>query len=324
MDSPIRVFLFALACCAAAFSPAAAADGTYPSRHVRLIVGFGPGSTADVGARIVAPKLGEVLGASIVVEDRPGAGSMISTEYVARQPADGYTLLLGTIAGPINATLSPNQTTDFQKDLSPVSLVASIPNILVVHPSVGVHTVKELISLAKREPNKISYGSAGVGSSPHLSGELFKQIAGIEMTHVPYQGSAQAVTDLLAGRVQVMFSPASSVLAFIRSGKLVGLASTERSRTSAAPDLPTMEEAGLPGFETGVWFGVLAPKGTSPEVIAKLNQAINLTLKDAKVRDLLHAQGMDPLGGSPEEFSKYIAAETEKWRRVITTAHISK
>jgi tripartite-type tricarboxylate transporter receptor subunit TctC len=320
----IRVFLSAVACCATVFSSAASADSTYPSRPVRLIVGFGPGSTADVGARIVAPKLGEVLGASVVVEDRPGAGSMISTEYVARQPADGYTLLLGTIAMPINATLSPNQRVDFQKDLSPVSLVASIPNILVVHPSLGIHTVKDLISLAKREPNKISYGSAGVGSSPHLSGELFKQMAGIEMTHVPYPGSAQAVTDLLAGRVQVMFSPASSVLSFIRAGKLVALASTESSRTSATPDLPTMEEAGLPGFQTGVWFGVLVPKGTPPEAVAKLNEAINKTLKDGKVRDLLHAQGMDTLGGSPEQFSKYIAAETEKWRRVITTAHISK
>jgi tripartite-type tricarboxylate transporter receptor subunit TctC len=249
---------------------------------------------------------------------------MISTEYVARQRPDGYTLLLGTIAATINATLSPTQTADFQKDLTPVSLLASIPNILVVHPSLGVHTVKELIALAKREPNKISYGSAGVGSSPHLSGELFKQMAGIEMTHVPYPGSAQAVTDLLAGRVQVMFSPASSVLSFIRAGTLVGLASTESSRTSAAPDLPTMEEAGLPGFKTGVWFGVLTPRGTPPDAVAKLNQAINSTLKDEKVLSLLHVQGMDALGGTPEEFSQYIAAETEKWRRVITTAHISK
>jgi len=324
MGFAIRVFLSAAACCVAVFSSAAGADSTYPSRPVRLVVGFGPGSTADVGARIVAPKLGEILGTSIVVEDRPGAGSMISTEYVARQPADGYTLLLGTIAATINSTLSPNHAVDLQKDLSPVSLVASIPNILVVHPSLGVHTVKDLVSLAKREPNKISYGSAGVGSAPHLSGELFKQIAGIEMTHVPYQGSAQAVTDLIAGRVQVMFSPASSVLSFIRAGKLVALASTESSRTSAAPDLPTMEEAGVPGFQTGVWFGVLAPKGTPPETVAKLNQAINLTLKDAKVQNLLHVQGMDTLGGSPEAVSKYIAAETGKWRKVITTAHISK
>ena len=178
--------------------------------------------------------------------------------------------------------------------------------------------------MGKREPNKISYGSAGVGSSPHLSGELFKQMAGIEMTHVPYPGSAQAVTDLLAGRVQVMFSPASSVLSFIKAGKLVALASTESSRTSAAPELPTMQEAGLPGFETGVWFGILAPNDTPQPVIAKLNQAINKTLQDPNVLDLLHVQGMDALGGSPERFSKYISAETEKWRKVITSAHISK
>lgn len=323
MQFSIRIFLCTLVCCAAALSPADA-DSNYPSRPVRLIVGFGPGSTADVGARIIAPKLGEILGTSVVVEDHPGAGSMISLEYVARQPADGYTLLLGTIAATINATLSPRQTVDFQKDLSPISLVASIPNILVVHPSLKVHTVQELIALAKREPDKISYGSAGIGSSPHLSGELFKQLAGVEMTHVPYPGSAQAVTDLLAGRVQVMFSPASSVLPFIRAGKLIALASTEHSRTSAAPDLPTMMEAGVPGFETGVWFGILVPKGTQEQVAAKLNQAVNRTLQDTQVVKLLHAQGMDALGGSPERFSRYIAAETEKWRKVITSAHISK
>lgn len=310
--------------CGAILLTGANAQADYPSRPVRLVVGFAAGSTADVGARIIASKLGEILGTSIVVEDRAGAGSMISTEYVARQPADGYTLLLGTVAATINATLTPNQKADFQRDLMPVDLVASIPNILVVHPSLGVHSVKELIALAKREPNKISYGSAGVGSSPHLSGELFKQTAGIQMTGVPYPGSAQAVTDLLAGRIQLMFSPASSVLSFIRARQLVALASTGRRRTSVAPNLPTMEEAGLPGFETEVWFGVLAPKGTPQAVVAKLNNAINRTLKDRKILALLHAQGMDAMGGSPNQFSSYIASETVKWAKVIKAAHISK
>lgn len=315
---------FALIWYAGLLSAAARAEADYPARPVRLIVGFAAGSSADVGTRIVASKLGEALGGSVVVEDRPGAGSMISTEYVARQPADGYTLLVGTIAATINATLTPKQGADLQKDLIPVCLVASIPNILVVHPSLGVHSVKELIALAKREPGKISYGSAGVGSSPHLSGELFKQTAGIDMTVVPYPGSAQAVADLLAGRIQVMFSPASSALPFIKSGRLIALAATGSRRATAAPDLPTMEEAGVPGFQTEVWFGILAPRRTPEPIVAKLGKAINTVLADKKVLDLLHAQGMEAIGGSPAQFGDYIASETDKWAKVIKAAHISK
>jgi tripartite-type tricarboxylate transporter receptor subunit TctC len=264
------------------------------------------------------------MGQSIVIENRPGAGSMISTEYVARAPKDGYTLLLGTIAATINATLSPRQTVNFSKDLEPIVLVSSIPNILVVYPPLGVNSVKDLIALAKAKPDQISYGSAGVGSAPHLSAELFKQMAGVQMTHVPYQGSAQAVTDLIAGRVQVMFSPASTVLAFIKQGTLKALASTESKRTSIAPDLPTMSEAGLTNFETSVWFGILAPAGTPSYVVTKVSRAVNEALKDQEVLKLLHAQGMDALGGSPDEFSRYIASETAKWANVIKTAKIGK
>ncbi|MGC1465032.1 MAG: tripartite tricarboxylate transporter substrate binding protein [Pseudolabrys sp.] len=300
------------------------AQDAYPTRPIRLIVGFAAGSTADVGARIFTRKLGDILGQSVVVENRPGAGSMISTDYVAHSPKDGYTLLLGTIAATINTTLSPRQSVDFGKDLAPVVLVGSIPNVLVVNPKLDAHNVKELIALAKAEPDKISYASAGVGSSPHLSAELFKQMAGVQMTHVPYPGSAQAVVDLIAGRVQVMFSPASTVLSFIKQGSLRALASTESKRTSIAPDLPTMAEAGLPGFETSVWFGILVPTGTPTSVITKLADATNKTLKDPDVLRLLHAQGMDALGGTPDEFSRYIASETAKWAGVIKTAKIKK
>lgn len=306
------------------FAVVSSAEEVYPSRPIRLVVGFAAGSTADVGARILSQKLGENLGQPVVVENRPGAGSMISTEYVARAPKDGYTLLFGAVAATINTTLSPSQNVNFGKDLLPIALVGSIPNILVVHPSLGVNSVKELIELAKAKPDLISYGSAGIGSSPHLSAELFKQMAGVEMTHIPYPGSAQAVTDLLAARVQVMFSPASTVLAHIRQGTLKALASTENKRTSIAPDLPTMSEAGLPGFETSVWFGILAPLGTSPDVVAKVSGAANEALKDQQVLKLLHAQGMDALGGTPDEFSRYIASETAKWAGVIKTAKIGK
>jgi tripartite-type tricarboxylate transporter receptor subunit TctC len=314
----------AIVACLVLAAGVASADEAYPTRPVRLIVGFAAGSTADVGARILSRKLGEIMGQSIVIENRPGAGSMISTEYVARAPKDGYTLLLGTIAATINATLSPRQTVNFSKDLEPIVLVSSIPNILVVYPPLGVNSVKDLIALAKAKPDQISYGSAGVGSAPHLSAELFKQMAGVQMTHVPYQGSAQAVTDLIAGRVQVMFSPASTVLAFIKQGTLKALASTESKRTSIAPDLPTMSEAGLTHFETSVWFGILAPAGTPSYVVTKVSRAVNEALKDQEVLKLLHAQGMDALGGSPDEFSRYIASETAKWANVIKTAKIGK
>lgn len=318
-----RLIGLAVACGLIFFSAASSAEN-YPVRSVRLIVGFAAGSTADVAARILGRKLSEIMGEPFLIENRPGAGSMISTEYVAHASKDGYTLLFGTIAATINTTLSPRQSVDFVKDLTPIVLVGSIPNILVVQPSIGVNDVAGLIELAKAKPDQILYGSAGIGSSPHLSAELFKQMAGVQMSHVPYPGSAQAVTDLIAGRIQVMFSPASTVLAFIKQGSLKALASTEAKRTSIAPDLPTMSEAGLKGFETSVWFGILAPTGTAPEVVTKISAAVNDALKTDEVLKPLHAQGMDALGGSPDEFARYIASETDKWARVIKIAKIKK
>jgi tripartite-type tricarboxylate transporter receptor subunit TctC len=292
----------------------------YPARPVRIIVGFGPGSSVDVTARLLGRKLSEILGQQIVIESRPGGGSNIATEYVVRAPNDGYTLLLGTVANAINATFSQNLTFDFARDLTPIGLATTLPNILVVHPSLGVNNVRELIAVAKAKRQAIFFGSAGYGTSPHLSGELFNEMAGVKLVHIPYPGSAQAVTDLLAGRTQVMFSPASTVMPHVLAGKLKALASTELKRASIAPDLPTMSEAGLDGFDTSVWFVLMAPRGTPPTVITKLNGALNQALGSDDVVAALHRQGMDVLGGSPEEAERYIASETKKWAGVIEAA----
>jgi tripartite-type tricarboxylate transporter receptor subunit TctC len=304
--------------------PAAALAEDYPVRPVRIIVGFAAGASADITARVLAQKLGASLGQQFVVENRAGAGSNLATEFVVRAPKDGYTLLLGTVANTINTTLSPNLSFDFANDLAPVALVATVPNLLVVHPSTGVADVPDLVRLAKTKPGEIFFGSSGVGTSPHLSGELFNEMAGVKLVHVPYQGSAQAVTDLLAGRISVMFSPASTVLAHVQEGKLKALASTQDKRAGIAPDLATMSEAGLAGFDTGVWFGLLAPAGTPSDVTGKLNRAINEALQSGDVLAPLRAQGIDPLGGSAEEFARYIDSETRKWAAVARSAGLKK
>lgn len=318
----VRKFVLAIATLFWIAASASAQDA-YPTRPVRLIIGFAAGSTADVAARIIVPKMGELLGQPVVVENRPGGGSSLSIDYVAHAPKDGYTILLGTVAATINATLAPSKTADFARDLAPVALVASIPNILVVNPSLDVSDVKGLIAYAKANPDKLFYGSAGIGSSPHLTAELFKQMAGIKITGVQYPGSAQAVTDLIAGRVQLMFSPASTVLSFVKQGSLRALASTESKRASIAPDLPTVSEAGLDGFDTGVWSGFLVPVGTSPSIIQKISNATNQALKDPGILQRLHAQGIEALGGTSEEFKKFIDNDLQRWARVIKDAHIT-
>ena len=300
------------------------ADETYPTRPVRLIVGFAAGSSGDVAARIVSHKLGDLIGQTVIVENRPGASSMLATDYVARSPKDGYTLLFATIAATINTTLMPGKGANFEKDLAPIILVGSIPNILVVNPSLGVSDVKGLISLAKQKPDELLYGASGLGSGPHLATELFKQMAGIKMTGVLYPGSAQTVMDLISGRIQVMFSPASTVLAFIKDGRVKALGTSEAKRTSAAPELPTISEAALPGYDTGVWFGILGPAGTPKPIIDKLAQATNSALKDPEVLKQLTTQGLDARGGSPEEFATFIKDETDRWARVIRQMDAAK
>jgi tripartite-type tricarboxylate transporter receptor subunit TctC len=293
------------------------AQTPFPAKPVKIVVGFPAGSSADLTARILAKKLGENLGQPFIVENRPGAGSSIATEFVVRAPGDGYTLLMGTVANTINATLAKSLSFNFSQDLAPIAPVGTVPNILVVHASLGVTTVKDLIALAKSRPGQILYGSSGNGTSPHLSGELFNSMAGVKLVHVPYKGSSQAVTDLLAGRVQVMFSPASTVLPHIQAGTLKALASTGVRRAGVAPDIPTISESGLSGFDTAVWFGLLAPSGTARDIISRLAAAVGQALGSADVKAQLSAQGIDLLGGGPEEFARYIREETEKWARVI-------
>jgi tripartite-type tricarboxylate transporter receptor subunit TctC len=293
-----------------------AADEAYPKRPIRLIVGFAAGSSGDVAARLVGHKLGDLLGQTIIVENRPGASSMLATDYVARSPKDGYTLLFATIAATINTTLMPNKGPNFEKDLAPIVLVGSIPNILVVNPELNVTDVKELIALAKQKPDELLYGASGLGSGPHLATELFKQMAGIKMTGVLYPGSAQTVLDLVSGRIQVMFSPASTVLALIKDGRIRALGTSEAKRTSLAPDLPAISEF-LPGYDTGIWFGILGPTGTPQPIIDKISKAANSALKDPELLKELKQQGLDVRGGSPDDFARFIKSETERWARVI-------
>src|SRR5712691_10659554 len=301
--------LVALALLGAA--PTAQAED-FPARPVRIIVGFGPGASADITARVLANRMSQIVGQQFVVENKPGAGSSIAAEFVARAPKDGYTLLVGTSANLTNAVITPNLTFDFVKDFAPIALATTAPVILAVHPSLGVGSVQELIALAKSKPGEILYASTGVGTAPHLAAEMFNMRAGIKTVHVPYQGSAQAATDLLAGRTAMMFSPASAVMAHIEAGTLKGLASAAARRPAIAPKLPTMAEAGMPDFDTSIWFGLMAPAGTSREVIDKLARALNDAVQAPEVAASLRPQGVEMLSGGPGDFARHITSETQK------------
>jgi tripartite-type tricarboxylate transporter receptor subunit TctC len=304
--------------------PRSAGAQAYPSGPVRIIMGFAPGASGDIAARVLAQALGRLLGQQFIVENRTGAGSNIATNFVANAPKDGYTLLQGTVANTINPVITPNLTFDFIKDFAPISLFTTLPNIVVVHPSLGVRTIQELIKLAREKPGDLSFGSAGVGGVSHFSGELFNVMAGTKIVHVPYTGTAQAATDLLGGRLQVMFSPASTVLQFIAEGKLVALASTGLQRASAAPDLTTVSEAGVTGYDTSGWFGLLAPAGTPRDVIERLAAACNEAAKSSEVIATLAKQGFDMAGGSPEEFAAFIRDDIAKWTRVAAAAGLKR
>ena len=304
--------------------PRGARAQAYPNRPVRIIMGFAPGASGDLAARLLAQELGKLLSQQFIVENRTGAGSTIATNFVAHAAPDGYTLLQGTVANTISPIITPNISYDFQKDFAPISLFATLPNIIVVNPSLGVHNVQELIKLAREKPGELTFGSAGVGGISHFGGELFNVMAGTKIVHVPYTGTAQAATDLLGGRLQVMFSPASTVLQFIAEGKLVALASTGARRASAAPDLVTVSESGLPGYDTVGWFGLLAPAGTPREIIDRVAAASNEALKAHEVTASLAVQGFDKAGGSPEDFAAFIREDTAKWTRVAQAAGLAK
>ena len=307
---------------ASAGAPARADD--YPNRPVHIVVGFIAGSAADITARVLGNRLGQVFGQQFVIENKPGAGASLAADYAARAPKDGYTLFLGSSANLTNQAITANSTTELARDFAPIALATMVPVILVVHPSIRVKSVKELIALAKAKPGEILYASTGVGTAPHLSAELFDTRAGVKMVHVPYQGSPQAVTDLIAGRTAVMFSPASTVIPQVEAGSLIALASAAAHRPSIAPNLPTMAEAGMPDFDTSIWFGLMAPAGTPREIIDRLAKAVPEAMKSNEIQDALKGQGFETLAGGPEEFARFIATETEKWNEAAKAAGLKK
>ena len=314
-----RTLLAALAASlAAALAPVAFAQPAYPTKPILIVVPFPPGGTTDILARAAAQKMTEAWKEQAVVDNRPGAGGNIGAELVARSPADGYTLLMGTVGThAINASLYAKMPYDHVKDFAPVILVAAVPNVLVVHPSVPATTVAELIAYAKANPGKLNFASSGSGTSIHLAGELFKVMAGVQMTHVPYKGSAPAIADLLGGQVQLMFDNLPSALPQIRAGKLRALAVTSSQRAAALPDVPTIAESGLPGYEASSWFGLLAPAGTPADIVAKINGEVARWLASPEAKEKLLAQGANAAGGTPEDFARHIATETAKWQKVV-------
>ena len=293
----------------------------YPNKPIKMVVPFTAGGTTDIMARAMAAELQKAFGQAVVVENKAGAGGNIGADFVAKSAPDGYTLLMGTVGTHgINVTLYPKMPYDAVKDFAPVSLVAAVPNVLVAAPTFAANSVKELIDLAKKDPNKITFASSGSGTSIHLSGELFKQLTGVQMTHIPYKGSAAALPDVMSGQVNVMFDNAPTVMPHIRGGKLKAIAVTSSKRSPALPNTPTIAELGVPGFEASSWFGVLAPAGTPREIVDKLSQAIVKSLQTAEIRDRLASQGAEAVGNTPEQFAAHIKSEIEKWAKVVKTS----
>jgi len=301
---------------AAAIFCGCAVAQAFPDKPVRFVVGFTPGGPSDILARAVGQKLAERWQQQVVVENRPGAGGNIAAAEVAKSPADGYTWLLGNNSIlATNAALYRSLPYDPVRDFAPVALVAVQPNILVVHPDLKINSVKELISFARSNPGKLNYASSGAGAAAHLAGELFKTMAGVQMVHVPYKGAQPALTDLLAGQVQLMFATSASAIPYVKAGRLRALAVTTAQRSPSVPELPTVSEAGLPGFEATTWHGVVVPAGT--RIVQQLNQELNAVLHDGELRDRLAALGAEVVTGSPHAFEEYIAREIPKWSKVV-------
>jgi tripartite-type tricarboxylate transporter receptor subunit TctC len=309
----IHSLIGALVCaCAAAVS---AAD--YPVKPVRIVVGLPAGSAVDIVARVVGQRLSEGYAQQFIVDNRPGAGTNIATAFAAKSAPDGYTLFMGTVANTINATLYAKLPFDFTRDFAPITLAASAPNLLLVHPSVPARTVAELVKFAKARPGQLSFGSSGTGTLPHLAGELFKSMAGVDIVHVPYKGGPQATADLISGQVAILVAISSTVLPHVKSGRVCALAIATAERMPYLPEVPTVAESGLPGYEAVTWFGFTAPAGTPRETIGKLNTDILKVLNVPEVRQLFAAQGIDATGSTPEQFAAYIRAEIAKWARAI-------
>ena len=290
----------------------------YPTKPIRLIVPTPPGGGADIATRIIAKKLAEGLGQPVLVENRAGAGGNVSAEYVAKQPPDGYTIYMGAI-GPfaISPSLYKSLPYDPLRDFAPITLSVVMSNILVAHPSVTAKTVAELVAIARAAPGRLSYGSSGNGSTPHLAGEIFKAMTGVDLLHVPYKGSGQSLADTVGGQVQVSFDSLPSQLAYIRGGKLRALAVTSLKRSAGLPEVPTVAESGFPGFDASSWFGLVGPAGLPAEIANKASGEVARILAVPAMREKFVQQGSDPVGSTPEEFGAYIRAETEKWARVV-------
>ena len=322
MKLPRREFLHLAAGIAAlpTLSRTARAEG-YPTRPVRLVVGFAPGGGNDITARLVGQWLSEHLGQPIVIENRPGAATNIATEAVVSAAPDGYTLLFVPPTAAINATLYEKLNFNFIRDLIPIAGIMRIPNVMVVNPSVPARTVREFIAYAKANPGKINFASPGIGTTVHLSGELFNIMTGVDMVHVAYKGSAPSLTDLIGGQVQVSFATMPAAIEFVRTGKLRALAVTTAMRSAALPDVPTVGEF-VPGYEVSGWYGISARKGTPAEFIDKINKEINAGLADATMKGQFADLGGTTIAGSPDDFGKLVADETEKWAKVIRAANI--
>ena len=295
---------------------------SYPSKPVRVVVPFPPGGGTDIVARTVTPKMAEILGQPFIIENRAGAGGNIGTEAVAKSPADGYTLLVASASTAINTTLIPNLPWDLSRDFAPVVLMVVNNHLLAAHPSLPANNVQELLALARAKPGYITYASYGPGSSAHLTAELFKLMAGVDLLHVPYKGAAPAVNDLLGGQVNIMFADVAALLAHIKSGKLKALGIGAAKRFEGLPEVPTIAESGVPGFEAGGFLGLVAPAGTPPAVINALNAAAQKSLAMPDVRERLIALASPPVGGTPEQFGQHIKREMDKWARVIRAANI--
>jgi len=320
MTSIIRQFAFALVL-ALPLSGAFAAEA-YPSKPIHLLVPFPPGGATDSIARLVAQKLSDGLGQQVIVENRPGGGTIIATELAAKAPADGYTLLVVTAAFAVNPSLYPHLPYDSNKELTPVTLVSAAPNVLIVNPTVPANTVKELIAYAKAHPHQVNFGSAGNGTSNHLAGEMFSTMAGVDIVHVPYKGDAPSITDLLAGRIQMLFIGYGPVAQYVKTGALRAIAISSAHPSALVPGLPTIAESGVPGFESAVWNGIVVPAQTPPAIINRLQSEIAKILAQPDTHEKIVAMGFDPIGDSPAEFRAYLGAESQRLGKVVKDAGI--
>jgi len=317
----IRILRAALVLASLACALCAAAE-TYPSKPIKVVVPYAAGGNMDHW-RPTLEKVSQILGQPLVMENRPGAGGNIGSDYVAKSPADGYTLVIGTIGThAINASVYSKMPYDPVKDFTPIILLATMTNVVVVNPATPVKSIREFIDYAKANQGKLNFGSPGNGSSAHLTGEMFKQVTGVQMQHIPYKGSAPALMDLIAGRIDIMFDNIPLPLTHIKAGKLRGLAVTAAQRSPSLPELPTLAEAGVPGFDVSSWYGIYAPAGLPREIVMKLNNAFNAALQTAEIRERMTSSGWTLVGGTPEQFAAHTQAEVQRWARVVKSANV--